>query len=511
MTVESAIFNYSKCSKVENVAMNAELSGTGKTKLRFLVVIASFGEKNLPFLRKIIHQYQSMTMEVDVVVVSDAPKELDPSVKVVVGLPSKNPWSLPFAHKSVLAENLDRYDLFAYSEDDMDVSEENIQAFLKVSPSLHDDEIAGFLRYEIDPSGGRSLPETHGPYHWKADSVQRRGSETVAEFSNDHAAFYLLTQSQLRRAIASGGFLQAPYEGRYGMLETAATDPYTCCGFHRVICITALQDFLIHHMSNRYAGQLGLPLATVHDQIETLIKIRDGLHPASTLGQFESKLLHGRWSKSYYERACRELLAMIPPEASNVLSVGCGVGNIEVALQERGAQVTALPLDSVVGAAASRLGIEVIYGELGECLENLGGRKFQSVLITNLLHLMPNPFRLLTQCAGLVDEGGDLLISGVNFDYLPILIKRALGQGEYRKLKRFDESGINVLRARAVIQQLKRLGMSAVSLRWANAAQNANLSSVKPWLSRGWIVQARKKSNSLPQTVDKLNFNRVAP
>ena len=33
-----------------------------------------------------------MAMEVDLVVLSDAPKELEAGVRVVVGLPSRNPW-----------------------------------------------------------------------------------------------------------------------------------------------------------------------------------------------------------------------------------------------------------------------------------------------------------------------------------------------------------------------------------------------------------------------------------
>jgi 2-polyprenyl-3-methyl-5-hydroxy-6-metoxy-1,4-benzoquinol methylase len=491
--------------------MNARLSEQRDQKIRLLVVIASFGEKNLTFLKRIIHRYHGMTMDVDVVVVSEGPKNLGSEVKLVVGLPSRNPWSLPFAHKRIFAENVDRYDLFAYSEDDMEVSEDNIQAFLRVTPELKQDEIAGFLRYEFDQSGVRWLPEIHGPFHWKADSVQRRGPYTAAEFSNEHAAFYLLTRNQLQRAIASGGFLRHPYESRYDMLCTAATDPYTSCGFRKVICISALDDFLICHLSNRYAGQFGLPLVAVQDQIDTLRKIRDGLHPASKLGDFESKLLHSRWSKSYYEEASRELLAIIPNEAKRVLSVGCGFGEIEVALRNRGCDVTALPLDSVIGAAAARHGIEVINGDFEECLEKLDGRTFQNVLITNLLHLLQNPFRMLEHCVGLCDEGGDLLISGVNFDYLPVLIKRTLGLGGYRKLRRFDESGITVLRASAVIRKLKRVGFSTVSLRWTDSVHTGNLIVGRPLLSRGWIVQARKKFGTMSHAVDKLNLQRVTP
>src|SRR4029079_14175978 len=105
--------------------------------------------------------------------------------------------------------------------DDIEVSQANIGAFLGLTESLEPDEIAGFLRYEVNGSGERSLPDVHAHFRWKPESVCRRGEHIIAEFTNEHAGFYVLTQKQLRRALASGGFLQEPYEGRYGMLETA--------------------------------------------------------------------------------------------------------------------------------------------------------------------------------------------------------------------------------------------------------------------------------------------------
>ena len=183
-----------------NEIMSIELSkATGRTRL--LVVIASYGSKNLSLLKQLIGCYQCMSLDVDVTVVSNDPKDLGPSVNVIVGLPIKNPWSLPFAHKSIFAENLEKYDLFAYSEDDMGVSEQNILAFVDATQQLATDEIAGFLRYELDESGLRSYPDVHAGYHWKPHSVRRRGEHVIAEFTNEHSAFYVLTKDQLRRAI----------------------------------------------------------------------------------------------------------------------------------------------------------------------------------------------------------------------------------------------------------------------------------------------------------------------
>jgi 2-polyprenyl-3-methyl-5-hydroxy-6-metoxy-1,4-benzoquinol methylase len=470
-------------------------------KLRVLVAIASYGEKNLEFLKQIIQTYRGMAMEVEVVVPSEAPKDLGAEVNVVVGLPSKNPWSLPFAHKTIFAQNADKYDLFIYSEDDIGVTELNIQAFLEASSKLEPDEIPGYLRYEVCPDGTKLLTDVHGSFHWDAHSVRQRGKYTIAGFTNEHAGFYILTQSQLKRAIASGGFLKQPCEGRYGLPETAATDPYTSCGFRKVICISALEDFLIRHMSNLYVNRHGVSLSSFKEQVQTLINIRDGTHPASTLCKAESKFLHCNWSKNHYENPSEEVLSLATDDAKTILSIGCGWGATENRLKQRGAQVTALPLDSVIGAAAARLGIEVIYGTLEECLTNLQGRRFDCVLISNLLHLQSDPGFVLEQCSQFVAIGGTLMIVGPNFKRLPVLIKRALGRGDYRKLRSFDQSGISACGPGSLAKYIRRAGLRRDIVRWWHepgvrtgwAAYKKHLG----WLTaENWIIRARRESLS---------------
>lgn len=470
--------------------------------VRLLVAIASFGGKNLEFLNRIIRGYQNMSLAVDVVVFSNAPKDLGKGVKVVVGLPSRNPWSLPFAHKPYFAQNVDQYDLFVYSEDDMEVSERNLLAFLEVSPHLKPDEIAGFLRYEKNGSGDRSLPEVHGPFNWKPESVKRRGAYTVAEFSNEHAAFYLLTREQLKRAIASGGFLREPCEGRYDMLCTAATDPYTNCGFRKVVCISAIEDFLVHHVSNRYASQLGLPFASFAEQVKTLMDIGSGKHPATTLFKLQSKLLHEKWSKPSDEKPDEELLSRIAASAKTVLSIGTGWGNMEVALRQRDYQVTALPLNSVVGASVERQGIEVVYGTWEECLKNLGDRQFDCVCLKDLLHLQANPGRLVGQCAQLVKAGGTLLLAGPNFSRMSWLAKRVFGIGEFRKLRSFDQGGITVCGPGTLAGHIRNAGLQIAEVLWLNhqlgrSGSRGNRICLGRLTAKDWLLKAQRDESDV--------------
>jgi 2-polyprenyl-3-methyl-5-hydroxy-6-metoxy-1,4-benzoquinol methylase len=469
----------------------------GTRKLRVLVVIASCGEKNLKFLKSIIQRYRAMAMETDLVVVSDTPKDLGMGIKVVVGLPSSNPWSLPFAHKAVFAQNADQYDLFIYSEDDIEVSEENIGAFLRATTVMGADEIPGYIRCETTPDGNKLLTDVHGPFHWKPESVSCRGDYTIAEFTNEHAGFYILTQSQLRKAIASGGFLQGPYEGRYGLPETAATDPYTCCGFRKVICISALENFLIGHMSNLYVNRHGVSLSSFKEQVQTLIAIGNRAHPASTLCEVESKMPHLSWSKSYYETPGETFLRMVPRDAKNILSIGCGWGVAEAGLKQQGMKVTAVPLDSVIGAAAARLGIDVIYGTWEECLKILDGRRFDCVFISNLLHLQREPGRVLEQLSRFVCENGTLLVNGPNFKRVSTLAKQVFKANENQKLRSFDQSGISVCGPGSLARHIKKGGLRVVAVQWLNHEFAKNKPGTMPirlgsFTAKDWILQAQR-------------------
>jgi hypothetical protein len=308
--------------------------------MKILVGIANYGTKNMGFLRTVISEYQSMSHQIDIVVFSNIPKALGRGVEVKVGLPSKNPWALPFAHKKVFAERANEYDLFIYSEDDTLITEHHIKAFLDVTRILPAHEIAGFLRYEVDSLGKKYYSTVHSHFHWIPGSVKRIGDRTFARFTNDHSACYLLTREQLKMAIDSGGYLVEPHDERYDLLVTAATDPYTQCGLSKVICISHLQDFGLHHLPDIYIGRLGLAEDEFHRQIETLLKNDEESHGRLFLA--ETKFKQGRWSKHYYEKCREDMIGLIPNTVKQVLSIGCSWGATEEALVHKGHKVSAI-------------------------------------------------------------------------------------------------------------------------------------------------------------------------
>lgn len=434
--------------------------------LRLLVAIVSFGERNLEFLRQVLRTYEKFDVHVNVTVFSDRLKALGPNVDLRIGLPSSDPWSLPFAHKRFFAEQMQNYDLFAYSEDDVEFTQANLQAFVEVAPTLEEDEIAGFMLYEVGPDGVRSLPNVHGPFHWRPESVRGRGNNTVAEFSNEHSAFYLLTRQQLKTAVQSGGYLRGPCEGKYDMLCTASTDPYTSCGFRKVICISRFRDFLLHHLPNRWHAVHTVTLPAFEEQIATLMAIGRGEHPVRKFGEIESGVSRLRWSKHFYEEVQPALLEMVPVDTGTVLSIGCGSGETESALIQRGARVTAIPLDSVIAVQAQKLGVELIYSSEGSVAESVGDRRFDCVIIPNLLHLLRNPAALLEDVAGCVNQDGTLILSGPNFEYLPVLLSRWFGRTMFKPTTVSAGTRLNPLTAAQIEQIFTRCGFVTSAMKW---------------------------------------------
>lgn len=385
---------------------------------KILVAIASYGKGNDRYLAQLVREYRSMPFDIDLVVVSNLAKEVGPGVEVVVGVPDKDPWSLPFAHKAIFANRVNDYDLFIYSEDDILITENNIRAFLELTSVLPEDEVAGFLRIEKGPDGRIYYPEVHHRFHWDPASVRSRGRYTCACFSNEHAACYLLTCSQLQRAIASGGFLVAPHQNQYDLLCTAATDPYTQCGFRKVVCISQLDKFVVHHLPNKYLDRMGTEASEVEQQVSALQRIaRNGVRPGALLDSGEVPLalpFSTYYSKSYYEPVQTNLVSFIPEKVRSVLSVGCGWGATEQFLIERGIRVLAVPIDPVISACAEARDVETVIGDLDTVRDKLRGNRFDCVVLSNVLHLVENPADILAACNEFAADDAHVIASVPN-------------------------------------------------------------------------------------------------
>jgi 2-polyprenyl-3-methyl-5-hydroxy-6-metoxy-1,4-benzoquinol methylase len=427
--------------------------------MKVLVTIANHGIKNTEYLNILLKEYRSMQFEKDIVVLSDIPKELGSDIEVIVGCPSKDPWSLPFGHKKIFVERENEYDLFIYSEDDTLIKENNIQGFLEVSAVLPENEIAGFLRYETDSSGNIFYSTINSHFRWVPPSVHSINKYTFARFTNDHSACYMLTRKQLNKAIASGGFLVEPHQEKYDLLVTAATDPYTQCGFTKMICISHLDVFCLHHLPNRYLGKMGVPSKELRWQIDALLKIASNEKLSEQLFQGETKLKQGRWSKTYYESSRDDLIDLIPSGAKTVLSVGCGWGTTETRIVDNGMEVIAVPVDSVMEYCAQMKGVKTTPAIFGKALDTLAGQRFDCIIFSGVLEHLPNPRSILSRFADLLVPDGVILLSAPNFNHVSVWRDILSGKISWEQKRDFDKSRIHFTTKRKIERWLREIGV----------------------------------------------------
>lgn len=428
--------------------------------MKILTTIANYGTGNDKYLARVLDEYRGMREHVDLVVTSNIPKDLGEDVEVIVGLPTKNPRSLPFAHKQIFADRKTSYDLFIYVEDDVLISQRNIDAFRQMTEILPPNESAGFLRTERDAAGKIYFPDVHGQYHWDAGSVCSRGGCTFAFFTNEHSGCYILTRDQLERAIASGGFLVPFHEGQYEPLESAATDPFTQCGLRKLICISHLDDFIVPHLSNKYAGKNCLSKNEFDLQIRALPGISSNGKPKTTLFPVETRLYHTHWSKNFYEPSQDKLIDLVPAGARNVLSVGCGWGETEKRLIAKGLRVKAVPIDSVIAVNAEARGVEIVYTDAEHAREKLADESFDCILFSNVLHLAPNPVQMLESFAVLLAPDGRMVASAPNLA-LVRRISRRISFGKTANPKGYKASGMHASTGRLLRRWFRQAGLRA--------------------------------------------------
>ncbi|MBD3244255.1 MAG: hypothetical protein GF331_26925 [Chitinivibrionales bacterium] len=421
--------------------------------IKVLVAIANHGHGNARYLKMLIDTFKSMRHAVKVVVLSDVPKELGEDVEVRVGAPTSDPWSLPFAYKPLFMERADDYDLFIYSEDDTHIEERHIDGYLEATRVLPDDRIAGFVRYELDGQGDRYYSSIFGPYHWEPGSVEKHGGMTFARLTNDHSGAFMLTRDQLKRCIAHGGFMAPPRSGTYDMLVTAATDPYTQCGLRKMICISELNRFALHHLPNKYWTRELLWIADeriVKAQLAALAS-SSGVQVSSLFARTPG-LRNVRWHKVYYEGPVHEVMQAIPPSAKHILSVGMGCGSTEVELVRRGHAVHAIPLDSVVGAWAESMGVQVASPDWHAAGKALTGIPFDAIVVHDTIQYVEDPAGLLAEMAQRF-RARPVVLTYPNVDHVSLrkqLVMNGPDRDDVRSIGDYEVCGVHATTPHAV-------------------------------------------------------------
>jgi 2-polyprenyl-3-methyl-5-hydroxy-6-metoxy-1,4-benzoquinol methylase len=194
--------------------------------------------------------------------------------------------------------------------------------------------------------------------------------------------------------------------------------------------------------------------------------IGKGAKKPAPLVETETALPAAMYSKQYDEAPRERAFGEIPSSVRRVLSIGSGWGKSEKWLQEHGMQVTALPLDPVIGACLKDSGVELLCGDFSTARTMLAGRRFDCLFLSNILHLAPSPEKILREYADLLEPGGSVVLLTCNVATLKTRLYGFLGKPGYRELRDFSRGGVQFVSLRTVKKWFATAGLAVEKIKW---------------------------------------------
>lgn len=163
-------------------------------------------------------------------------------------------------HKQLFIDNINNYDYFIYTEEDILITEENIDTYILVQKELPIPFICGFLVYELKNNDDYLyLIENHpmhaatrGGYGIIKTKYQIDNQEYFEPY-NIHSACYIIDKDLLQLILTYKYKEYIENINNYaGILEGACTNIYYKTGLIKIIPKKYINQLLVHHMGNEY-------------------------------------------------------------------------------------------------------------------------------------------------------------------------------------------------------------------------------------------------------------------
>lgn len=230
--------------------------------MKVLVIISNYSLDNVIYLYRVLNEYDKMNYDIDVLIhTTDRIENTSTfkNIRVFQKLYHKDiKAKLTFTNREDFIRYKRDYDLFIYSENDMLITQKNLETFLKYESLLPSNYITGFLRYEVGLDGSFYLTELH-PYspliYEKELIINEHRYFTI---HNVHQGCFVLTREKLER-ISDYPEFKMLYTSlitkngiTYGILERGASEVFLSCGLKKVYPIDEIDNLLIHHLPNKY-------------------------------------------------------------------------------------------------------------------------------------------------------------------------------------------------------------------------------------------------------------------
>jgi len=169
----------------------------------------------------------------------------------------------------------------------------------------------------------------------------------------------------------------------------------------------------------------------------------------------------------YFGRLRTDVLAMVPSEARDFLSVGCGAGRTEAELLGRGGRVVGIEMDPAASAEARRAGLEVLEGDAASIATALEGSAFDCLIYADVLEHIADPLSVLRPHVGLLRSGGSVVVSVPNFRHYSVFWALFVrGVIPYADEGIFDRTHVRITTRRLVQGWFRECGLAITEKRF---------------------------------------------
>jgi len=167
------------------------------------------------------------------------------------------------------------------------------------------------------------------------------------------------------------------------------------------------------------------------DVVRAVWRYKSTVHSGKAYPEFQEYFIHYPVKESNY--SSHYYFQQLVGRDQEILDVGCGEGFMAekfAALGNRVFGVDILPRPRMAQAFEDYVSADLSQG-LSPALARFGGRKFDKILLMDLLEHVPRPEHLLSECRQFLKPGGGVLISLPNVANVTVRMSLLLGRFEY--------------------------------------------------------------------------------
>jgi len=183
--------------------------------------------------------------------------------------------------------------------------------------------------------------------------------------------------------------------------------------------------------------------------------------------EFQEYFVHypikqSRYSSHYYAQ-------QLTGANHEVLDIGCGEGFLAVELAKNGNRVTGV--DALPEAAKSAALNDYYSADLDDGLDGvvrrLNGKRFDRILLLDILEHLRNPGRILEQCHQLVEKNGQVIVSVPNIANIHTRLLLMFGKFDYTERGLLDRTHVRFYTRKTARAMLEQAGYRIVAQRMA--------------------------------------------